>query len=1210
MSKEETSGEIPLSEEVVESAVNATEDPELGSAPVTTIQESKVNTGPATIIQEPEPVVTSADSVALASTNEANLGEPNIPNDIETGTSVEKVTEKDDFIPERTIVDKSFASNKALTGAKSIAKLIPRARDAGIQYAMNEMDRASANIGDIHASRFQKWKKSELIDLLISQDVELREEPYIPFSVLRDLCDELYKDKPMPLVIPAYTEEEYKKANAAAYLVQNRWIEKQAIQRWQRLHEEQLSEEYIMSMGYGDSSSGRGAAEMSLLEEEEPATPSPPPAEGAGDIEMGTTADKEDAPLVASKPARPKEEPFVMPSLDIAMAYADKHHPRMGTGKHITRFVTNETTTGRHCCVGGLGEQCDIFAEGQVSQFSQFGPGITNYFKYLKWNIGMFLVLSLLSLVPFIFNYWGPNNSDTSLSLLAKTTAASIATTVNTTVAATITVPGCHGYNYNDIDCTITPFELSRMYGYTDSILVVCVMFGYVWLRHFERIEEANLDKNSITAAEFSVRVDGLPRGSTEAELKAHMAKITRKAVASIQFAYNNSAEITAYKKRGKLVQERYHVIMEKKYLEHRMNIKHEYITDAKSKIANLDMKKKTLGMKIKGVESDLFSAEDDQSHPLCAFVTFDEKIGVVSAKSAYTMSVFGRLCMPRALRFKGARISVSDAPEPSTIIWENLNYTKWMRARRRMMTGFIAFLLIFISLVAQFSAQMVQNSAAASAGNALCPENFTSLTQEEQLALVDDNDQLLHCYCDQLNPTTQNNDEYCSAYFIKKFRALLIIYGASFVVLMMNGLLDVAVDFFADFEKHHSIDLKSKSIFTRLFWSYVLNTGLVFVIEINPSRFGFINALTGAPPTPLVKNFTSGWFESVGVAIALVQLGNVLAGRLWPLYQYYSHKKNIKRAAANPKYALTQEELNAVALGPPFRIANAYAIQSAVGFVCLIFCTGIPILPMFGLANFFIAYFADKFFFINLYRTPPRYNTELNKSATRLIPVALWLHIIFAIWTLSNDEIFQSNITPNELTNAGSKGLSRTGELKWLATYLWDICTLDSTLPLFILLIILSLSLIAEAVVEATYGSVGQVVLSIFGNVCSQWHYMSQMKAYYVQKGQKQLTYSRAVQRGLIKGLASYNILQNPFYMEAFAISSNFASQHHTMKSMRFATGGAAKKRLLQKEAEEKSKKSALKKAEMAQKAKMAARPPRELTHMSSSVARDALLL
>ncbi len=47
-------------------------------------------------------------------------------------------------------------------------------------------------------------------------------------------------------------------------------------------------------------------------------------------------------------------------------------------------------------------------------------------------------------------------------------------------------------------------------------------------------------------------------------------------------------------------------------------------------------------------------------------------------------------------------------------------------------------------------------------------------------------------------------------------------------------------------------------------------------------------------------------------------------------------------------------------------------------------------------------------------------------------------------------------------------------------------------------------------------------------------------------------VTFTRAVERNLIKGLSSYNILQNPQYKEAFGISWTFANTHNHLREVR----------------------------------------------------------
>lgn len=47
-------------------------------------------------------------------------------------------------------------------------------------------------------------------------------------------------------------------------------------------------------------------------------------------------------------------------------------------------------------------------------------------------------------------------------------------------------------------------------------------------------------------------------------------------------------------------------------------------------------------------------------------------------------------------------------------------------------------------------------------------------------------------------------------------------------------------------------------------------------------------------------------------------------------------------------------------------------------------------------------------------------------------------------------------------------------------------------------------------------------------------------------------ISYSRAITRNLIKGLKNYNILQNPQYKEAFAITWKFAAENTKVRDVR----------------------------------------------------------
>jgi hypothetical protein len=91
------------------------------------------------------------------------------------------------------------------------------------------------------------------------------------------------------------------------------------------------------------------------------------------------------------------------PDVEKGEKYAKYVQPRKG-GKGGSLYDYYHTTTGRHCCLGSLGEQFDLWEEGQISEFSIYGPGVTNYFKFMKWSFWLFTILTVISLPMISLN--------------------------------------------------------------------------------------------------------------------------------------------------------------------------------------------------------------------------------------------------------------------------------------------------------------------------------------------------------------------------------------------------------------------------------------------------------------------------------------------------------------------------------------------------------------------------------------------------------------------------------------------------------------------------------------------------------------------------------------------------------------------------------------------------------------------------------------
>lgn len=187
--------------------------------------------------------------------------------------------------------------------------------------------------------------------------------------------------------------------------------------------------------------------------------------------------------------------PWKAPDWDTAKKYADYVQPRKG-GKSGQMFEFWKTTTGRHCCLGGCGEQLDMWEEGQISEFGIFGAGISNYFKFLKWLFWLFATLSVISLPALILNIYGLNSTASGLSKLAKTTIGHLATFQSNSTTS-ISIPGCSNYGIYSISCNLNSYNLAKFYSTLDIIISGVIMVAYFWLIYFERYEEFELDKNT-----------------------------------------------------------------------------------------------------------------------------------------------------------------------------------------------------------------------------------------------------------------------------------------------------------------------------------------------------------------------------------------------------------------------------------------------------------------------------------------------------------------------------------------------------------------------------------------------------------------------------------------------------------------------------------------------------------------------------------------
>lgn len=93
--------------------------------------------------------------------------------------------------------------------------------------------------------------------------------------------------------------------------------------------------------------------------------------------------------------------------------------------------------------------------------------------------------------------------------------------------------------------------------------------------------------------------------------------------------------------------------------------------------------------------------------------------------------------------------------------------------------------------------------------------------------------------------------------------------------------------------------------------------------------------------------------------------------------------------------------------MGPEFLIEVRYSQIMTFFFITMIYSAGMPALYVISFLQFFSMYWFDKFLFLRLYRTPPRYGIELSDKSRNIMQWAIATHMAIGFYMFSNNSIF-----------------------------------------------------------------------------------------------------------------------------------------------------------------------------------------------------------
>ncbi|KAF4040526.1 Calcium-activated chloride channel [Phytophthora infestans] len=587
-----------------------------------------------------------------------------------------------------------------------------------------------------------------------------------------------------------------------------------------------------------------------------------------------------------------------------------------------------------------------------------------------------------------------------------------------------------------------------------------------IWLRQKEKEAVDHISENQIKALDYTVQLVTLPYHDDlnllRQEIRLHLEAVLSNAppfaldldrvrVADVQFGKSKSRHLRLLSRRGVIVR-RLEIAQQR---HERLQLLHGRLDErvyARRERRHLRA--------IHKLEAELhrFNVKLEQWHAhqkrynisqaVTAFVTFEEEEGFHRCLQEYPdLGWFHRLFQPYYKRLHGKRLRFRPAPDPTDIIWENLHYSFAERVFRQLIVALVTLSVLFLSFVFIFVAKEQKSKLERQFGRPTsCPTEVlkTDVVQDEvnKVSQLVPYKALVECYCKNFlvdhsfrsmmyesfyNPETGEDKILCRSWATTFVTTQVLSIASVLLVVAVNLILARILNALVALEKHHTESSLVVSRVTKVFLAQFCNTALLMlVINANANYFsssptvsettstggfslGVLNLLDGE-----YSDFSANWYNDVGVALMLTMILNSFSTHVYLLANYFILKawRFIDRGYSFDHSLTkqdTQRDLEALYRGPKFDLAARYAQSLTSIFITYMFSAGMPLLHFIGFGAMFMTYWADKFTFLRIARSPPLYDSKLATAAGALLPYAVLMHCLMAMWMFSNDRIFES---------------------------------------------------------------------------------------------------------------------------------------------------------------------------------------------------------
>mmetsp|Transcript_160945 Transcript_160945/g.516589 ORF Transcript_160945/g.516589 Transcript_160945/m.516589 type:complete len:1006 (-) Transcript_160945:309-3326(-) len=351
------------------------------------------------------------------------------------------------------------------------------------------------------------------------------------------------------------------------------------------------------------------------------------------------------------------------------------------------------------------------------------------------------------------------------------------------------------------------------------------------------------------------------------------------------------------------------------------------------------------------------------------------------------------RLRQQRRLRFASRALRVEDAPTPSDICWENLDFPRNRRRIRRCLVLLSCVILLLTCMLLFSGLKQVSIVAQAYEGTAC-------------------QDKGAECECEVAGYRNVLKDEpagvydRCRPWLAHKIKGGALATSVAGILVAINVACTGGIAAIADAERHLSLTKRSHRIMAMVFLVQLINMGFItaFVhFDLGVHVLG--EGIFGLVGNGIFSDLVFEWYVVVGGSILLATFFQTLCPLLGLTTAWVG---KAKRCCCSRRQK-TSRQLRELYTPPHFELAMQHAQQLCVIFVAVMFSAGMPLLLAFLPVCLTLYYWVDKYVLLRTCRVPPRYSYDLARWTARLLPCALWLHSILAIWVYGHPEVAPS---------------------------------------------------------------------------------------------------------------------------------------------------------------------------------------------------------